>query len=250
MERWQNKVAVVTGASSGIGAAIAKDFVLAGLKVVALARRLQRMEEIKQSLPQDKQSQLSIMYCNVTDPANVDKVFDQIIDEFGGIDVLVNNAGCAKSGQLVDMDLKDITNILHTNVLGVVHCTQRAFKSMKERNFAGHVIIVNSIAGHTVLAGLPMSVPNVNIYSPTKFAVRAITEMYRQEFHGLGTKIKISSISPGFTDTEILYGDVRAALGDCMLDAHDVSNAVLYILSTPPHVQIHDLLIKPLGEGI
>ncbi|XP_013110841.1 farnesol dehydrogenase-like [Stomoxys calcitrans] len=250
MERWQNRVAVVTGASSGIGAAIAKDLVMAGLKVVALARRVPRMQLLRDSLPIEKRSQLIIMQCDVTDLNNVDRVFDEIISKLGGIDILVNNAASLKNGLLSTMDIKEVQEVLNTNVLSVVHCTQRAFKSMKDRNFNGHIIIVNSIAGHNVLAGLPQSVPSINIYSPTKFAITAITEMYRQEFHGLGTKIKISSISPGFVDTELLFDELRQAVSHCLLQSSDVSNAVLYMLSTPPHVQIHEMIIKPLGEAV
>ncbi|XP_075157967.1 farnesol dehydrogenase-like [Haematobia irritans] len=247
MDRWQNRVAVVTGASSGIGAAIAKDFAMAGLRVVALARRTHLMEDIRNTLPLDKRALLHVMHCDITDPKNVDEVFDKICEEFGGIDVLVNNAALLRNGKLTDMNIQVVKDILHTNILGLVHCTQKAFKSMKDRNMDGHVIIVNSIAGHNVLPGLPMEVPSINIYSPTKFALTAITEIYRQEFHSLGTKIKISSISPGFVDTELLFNDLRQ---ETMLRPQDVSNAVLYMLSTPPHVQIHDLIIKPLGEVV
>uniref|UniRef100_A0A1I8MBG2 Short chain dehydrogenase n=1 Tax=Musca domestica TaxID=7370 RepID=A0A1I8MBG2_MUSDO len=248
MERWQNKVAVVTGASSGIGVAIVKDFVMAGLQVVGLARRKELIEKIQKDLPEDKRSHLTAMYCDVSSKESVNEVFDKIISQFGGIDVLVNNAGCLKKGQLSTMDIGDVEQVLHTNVMGIVACTQKAFKSMKDRNFDGHIINVNSIAGHTVLTGIPPQIPNTNIYSPSKFAVSAINEIYRNEFRDLGTKIKISSISPGFVDTDIVFDDLRQALGQCMLKSEDVSNAVMFILSTPPHVQIHDLIIKPVGE--
>ncbi|XP_075156864.1 farnesol dehydrogenase-like [Haematobia irritans] len=248
MERWQNKVAVITGASSGIGAAIAKEFVMAGLKVIGLARRTHLMEEEKMSLPLDKRSQYTAMYCDISNPKSVDEAFDLIISQYGGVDVLVNNAGIGQTDQLSTMNLDDARKIMNTNVMGVVHCTQRAFKSMSDRHFDGHIIMVNSIAGHSVFVGIPLRLPITNIYSPCKFALTALTELYRQEFSGLGTKIKISSISPGVVDTDILLKDLRAAAGDCMIQPHDVSKAVLFMLATPPHVQIHEMIIKPLGE--
>uniref|UniRef100_A0A1I8N8F7 Short chain dehydrogenase n=1 Tax=Musca domestica TaxID=7370 RepID=A0A1I8N8F7_MUSDO len=248
MERWQNRVAVITGASSGIGAAIAKDFVNAGLQVVGLARRKELIEEIRNVLPVEKRSRLTAMYCDVTSKESVNEVFDAIISQFGGIDVLVNNAGCAKEGQLSSMDIDVMETILHTNVMGIVACTQKAFKSMKDRNFDGHIINVNSIAGHKVLTGPPNKVPITNVYSPSKYAVSAMTEIYRNEFRELGTRIKISSISPGFVDTNIVFDEIRSVIGQCMLKPEDVSNAVMFMLATPPHVQVHEMIIKPVGE--
>ncbi|XP_073828251.1 farnesol dehydrogenase-like isoform X2 [Musca autumnalis] len=250
MERWQNKVAVVTGASSGIGVAIAKDLVKAGLQVIGLARRKELIENIRNDLPAENRSHLTAMHCDVSNKENINEVFEEIIKEFGGIDILVNNAGCGSEGQLCTMDIDNIQKVLNTNVMGIVSCTQKAFKSMKERNCNGHIINVNSIAGHAVFPGLPHQLPSTNIYSPSKFAVRAINEIYRQEFREYGTKIKVSSISPGLVDTNLLFDDVRKAAGECMLKPEDVSNAVMYMLSTPPHVQIHEMIIKPLGEMI
>ncbi|XP_061390584.1 farnesol dehydrogenase-like [Musca vetustissima] len=247
MERWQNKVAVVTGASSGIGAAAARDLVAAGVKVVALARRKNRVEEIIASLPTEQQSLLTAIECDVSKLESVNKAFDEIIAKFGGIDILINNAGCTLDGQLVAMDPVQLQNILQTNVMGIIYCTQRAFKSMKERNVDGHVVLINSILGHKV-PGSFGQVPTSNIYAPSKHAVTALTEMYRQEFSGLGTKVKITSISPGAVNTEIITDKTRKILGECFLDAHDISNAILYTLSTPPHVQIHEMTIKPVGE--
>lgn len=190
MERWQNKIAVVTGASSGIGSAMVKDLVENGLKVIGLARRLERVEAIRKNLPAKKQNNLVPMRCDVSDLRSVNEAFDKIISLFGGVDILVNNAGCMKQGQLVTMNIAEVQQVIQTNIMGVVQCTQRAFKSMKERNFAGHVILINSISGHRVASSTPL--PVSNIYSPTKFAITAITEIYRQEFKGLGTKIKVT----------------------------------------------------------
>ncbi|XP_065365869.1 farnesol dehydrogenase-like [Calliphora vicina] len=248
MERWQKKVAVVTGASSGIGSAIVKDLLKAGVQVVGLARRKERVEELRDSLSADQKSLLTAIKCDVSKQQSVNEAFDEIIAKFGGVDILVNNAGCAKAGQLVSMDVQDIQNVLQTNVMGIVYCTQRAFKSMKERNVDGHVVLINSVAGHSVFPGVMNNMPTTNIYSPSKFAVTAITEIYRQEFKGLGTKIKITSISPGLVDTEIVSDPLKEAMKDTILNAHDISNAVLYTLSTPPHVQIHEITIKPVGE--
>lgn len=191
MDRWLNKIAVVTGASSGIGAAIVKDLVKNGMQVVGLARRVERVEDIKQQLPANLKSKLTALKCDVSNLQSVNETFDKIISQFGGVDILVNNAGCLKECTLSTGNLNDIQQVLQTNVMGVVYCTQRAFKSMKDRNFDGHVVLINSIAGHNVI-GAGNEIPQTNIYSPSKFAITAITEIYRQEFKGLGTKIKIT----------------------------------------------------------
>ncbi|XP_065365870.1 farnesol dehydrogenase-like [Calliphora vicina] len=247
MERWQNKVAVVTGASSGIGSAIVKDLINNGLQVVGLARRVERVEEIKKQLPVKLQSKLTALKCDVSNLKSVNEAFDKIISHFGGVDILVNNAGCMKSGQLSTGNIEDIQHVLQTNVMGVVYCTQRAFKSMKERNFDGHVVLINSIVGHKVIT-IGNQTINTNIYSPSKFAITAITEIYRQEFRGLGTKIKITSVSPGAVDTEIVPDYMRVFFDGTILKSEDISQGVLYAISTPPHVQIHEMTIKPVGE--
>ncbi|CAD7005943.1 unnamed protein product [Ceratitis capitata] len=150
MERWQNRVAAVTGASSGIGAATVKDLLKANLVVVGLARRLERMEELKASLPAEQQKRFHPVACDVASQESVDTAFDWIIKELGGIDILVNNAGVFKPGYASTAEPAELQSIIQINLMGVVYCTQRAFKSMKERNFDGHVVVVNSVLGHSV----------------------------------------------------------------------------------------------------
>lgn len=247
MDRWQNRVAVVSGASSGIGAAIVKDLVQAGMAVVGMARRKSRIDEIRQKLPANQQDRLHAVHCDVSDLKSVNQAFDWIIENLGGVDVMVNNAGALFPGQLLTMDASEMQQVLQTNVMGVVYCTQRAFKSMKERGVAGHILIVNSILGHSIFYPMKGLLPELNIYPATKYAVTAMAEILRQELNALGTKIKITSISPGLVDTEILTDSLRKFV---TLKAEDISAGILYAISTPPTVQVHELTIKPLGETI
>ncbi|XP_037935024.1 farnesol dehydrogenase-like [Teleopsis dalmanni] len=248
MERWQNKVAVVTGASSGIGAAVVKDLVNAGLIVVGLARRVQRVEELKEQVAKGKKENLHARQCDVSNEDSVNEAFDWIEKNLGGIDILVNNAGIFRQGNLTELDTNLVQEVLQTNVMGVVYCTKRAFKSMKERNFNGHVLIINSIVGHSVPNTSILKAPSSNMYPPSKYALTAMTEIYRQEFNSLETKVKITSISPGLVSTEIVPDMYKEMMADRILQSEDISNAVLFAISTPPHVQIHELTIKPVGE--
>ncbi|XP_016953834.1 farnesol dehydrogenase [Drosophila biarmipes] len=245
MERWQNRVAVVTGASSGIGAEVARKLISAGVVVVALARRLDRLRQLQQEVPEDRRSQLHIRQCDVTDTVSVNDAFDAVQRELGGVDILINNAGKLSGGQLLTMPLDTVQQVLQTNVMGVVHCTQRAFESIKKRHSPGHVVLVNSIVGHYIFNPLPGSQQELNMYPATKHAVTALTEILRQEMRDFKTQVKVTSISPGLVDTELVPLAYKRLP---MLRAEDVANAIMYVLDTPPHVQVHELTIKPMGE--
>ncbi|KAL5292272.1 DHRS11.2 family protein [Megaselia abdita] len=246
MDRWSNKTAVVTGASSGIGAACVVDLVKAGMNVAALARRENRLNEVKNSLPEELRSKVYPIKCDVSDEADVIRAFRWVDEHLGGTHVLVNNAGISRSTQLTKKDnTRDIKDVLDTNVMGVVYCVREAFQQMLERKVDGHVVIVNSIAGHTI-PYIPGG--SFNIYAASKHAVTAMTETYRQEFSNAGTNVKVTSISPGVVDTEIVPEDFKKAANPPMLKAEDISNAIVYCVSTPPNVQIHELTIKPLHE--
>ncbi|GAB0091875.1 hypothetical protein DMENIID0001_067640 [Sergentomyia squamirostris] len=249
MDRWVNKVAVVTGASSGIGAEIVKDLARAGMIVMGLARRSDRVKALKSDLPEEKRSNLHAIKCDVTNEEEIVAVFSQIIKDFGGIDVLVNNAGIGNSSRkLLEHGNSDLINdTVNTNLLGVVFCTREAVMSMKKRSFPGHVININSILGHSI----PM-IPeqfgdfNFNIYPATKYGVTALTESFRQECFKERMGVKITSISPGVVQTDIGPAFSAEALKDQPhLKPTDISNAVVYVLSTPPHVNVQELLIRP-----
>ncbi|EDW24246.1 GL24038 [Drosophila persimilis] len=240
MDRWLNRVAVVTGASSGIGSACCKDLVAKGMVVVGLGRREERLQELKTSLPKDQQSRFHGRKCDVS-------VEQQVVDVFAWIDKTLGR-GRRIGQQCWDRadNSADLRAVLDTNVLGVSWCTREAFLSLQRRNVNdGHVVIINSIAGHKV-----PTVPGMGfkMYAPSKFAVTALTEVLRQEFQQKKTETKITSISPGAVDTEIIDEKIKEAMPDFpMLRAEDVADAVTYCIQTPPNVQIHELTIKPVA---
>ncbi|XP_018785300.1 PREDICTED: farnesol dehydrogenase-like [Bactrocera latifrons] len=248
MERWSNCTAVVTGASSGIGLAIVKDLLKENMRVAGLARRKERMEEWRATLPEEQQKRFYPVSCDVSSLESVNEAFDWVIKNLSGVDVLINNAGIYNAGQATEMDPAKLQEVLQTNVMGVVYCTQRAFGSMKDRSVDGHVVIINSVLGHCVLLSEPHTSPTSNLYAPSKYALTALTEVYRQEFRGLGTRVKITSVSPGLTDTDIVAARSRGGKRP-ILQPEDVSRCVLFTLSTPAHMQVHEIIVKPmLGE--
>ncbi|XP_073835631.1 farnesol dehydrogenase-like [Musca autumnalis] len=251
MDKWHNKVAVVTGASAGIGAACCKALVDNGMIVIGLARRPERIDEIhNSSWPDDeeKQKRLHSLKCDVRQETQVVEAFAKIVKDFGPIAVLINNAGIVRSTELVrENNTEDLRAIVDTNIMGVAFCTREAFKSMsKNSDGLGHVIIINSVAGHRVIHFEGMS---TNMYPASKHAITAMTEVYRNEFLMHNTKIRVTSISPGVVRTEIFTEQALEMMKDFpFLEASDIADAVIYCLQTPAHVQIHELTIKPVGE--
>lgn len=191
MNRWANRVAVVTGSSSGIGAATCKDLVAKGLVVVGLARRENRLKELKESLPADQAARFHYRKCDVSDEQQVIETFAWVDKTLGGADVLVNNAGISRMGNITDAgNGADLRAVVDINILGVSWCTREAFQSLHRRKVNdGHIVIINSIAGHRVPHIPGMS---FNIYPATKHAITAMTEVLRQEFLNKGTQTKVT----------------------------------------------------------
>ncbi|XP_018565965.1 farnesol dehydrogenase-like [Anoplophora glabripennis] len=249
MDRWVGKVAIVTGASAGIGAAICEKLVENGLQVVGVARRKEKIEELSQKLI-GKSGKLHAVKADLTKEEDILGAFEWVKDNLGPVHILVNNAGIVQFGNLTEGDTESWRQVLDLNVLGLCIATREAIKNMKENNVDGHIIHINSIAGHKV-----PNITSFSIYPASKFAVTALTESLRLELNSLESKIRITSISPGATETEFLEtsnvdpNDAQLAKAfKTVLRTEDIADAVVYVLSTPPHVQIHELTIKPVNE--
>uniref|UniRef100_A0A1B0FBK0 Dehydrogenase n=1 Tax=Glossina morsitans morsitans TaxID=37546 RepID=A0A1B0FBK0_GLOMM len=162
MERWHNKLAIVTGASAGIGAACTKALLSAGLRVIGLARREQKLEELKESLPQVQKSKFIPRKCDVSKEQDVLAAFEWSEKELGGVDVLLNNAGITRQTELVaPNNTEKIRQVIDTNVMGVLWCTREAFQRMHKRGNEGHILIINSLAGQQ---GLCPGAVDTNIF--------------------------------------------------------------------------------------
>lgn len=237
---------MVTGASSGIGAAITKELVNKGLRVVGMARRIDNIEALSASL-QSAPGQLYPVKADLTLENEVSSVFRWVKSNLGGVDILVNSAGTASANSLVDGPIENWRYILELNILGLSICTKEALQSMKERNVDdGHIVHINSVSGHIVP---PVSDP-VFMYAASKAANVSLTEGLRRELVQMNSKIRVTSISPGMVRTDLAEasGLTDPYEDNPYLEPQDVADAVLYALGTPPHVQVHELIIRPIGE--
>ncbi|XP_018786142.1 PREDICTED: farnesol dehydrogenase-like [Bactrocera latifrons] len=249
MERWENRVAVVTGASSGMGAAIAKYLANNKLVTVNLDINKEGHMTVIAEVNAVVRKRMHFIKCNVRKEDEINAAFREIEKNYGPIAVLVNNAGVVGDSFLLsENNSKEMLKVLETNLLAAVYCTREAFRSMKANDIGGHVFMIGSVCGHKV----PI-VPNnpLNLYPPTKFAIKALTEMYRQEFFGQNTKIKVTCISPGAVKTNLLNhpGNITPKL-PAELNPNAIADLLIYCLQTPPDVHIHDVIIKPLGEMV
>jgi len=245
MGRWRERVALVTGASSGIGRAIALLLAREGLRVAACARRVERLEELRADAGAGELLPLGV---DLRNEAQILQMFERIRAEWGGVDVLVNNAGLGHDAPLAAGSTEQWREMLDVNVLALSVCTREAISDMRRRGDDGHVIHISSMAAHRVPPGSGM-------YAATKFAVRALTEALRQELRHEGSKIRVSALSPGYVETEFAahYHKSEAAAKKTygrfqVLQPDDVAQAVRFVLESPPHMQVHDILIRPRDQ--
>ena len=244
-EQWGGRVALVTGASSGIGRAIAEALVADGLRVAALGRNQGRLDALAQVCGQD----LLPVVCDVRDEASVKSAFAAVAAKWGGVDVLVNNAGLGHGQSLFNGETEKWREVLEVNVLALAVFTRETLAQLEARGAAGHIVHVSSMSAHRIAPGSGM-------YGATKFAVRALTESLRKELWERKSRTRVTAISPGLVETgfhAVFTGSEKGAreIYDSMkvLDPADIVSALRYVLSQPPHVQVHDVLVRPTEQG-
>jgi NADP-dependent 3-hydroxy acid dehydrogenase YdfG len=232
------RVVLVTGASSGIGAATVRPLASAGFEVVGAARRIERVEEVVRGIGG------RALRLDVTDPDSVAALADSLPD----LSVLVNNAGGALGLEPVaDADEENWHEMYEANVMGVMRVTKALLPAL-ERSGNGHIVVIGSVAGVEVY-------PGGGGYTAAKHAAHAITETLRLEL--LGKPIRVSEVAPGMVETEfslVRFGGDRARAdavyeGTTPLTGEDVADAIAYVVTRPPHVDIDYLSIKPTDQA-
>lgn len=241
-----NKVVVIMGASSGIGAATSKLLAQDGAKLSIAARRLDRLDEIKQELPD---AEIETFEADVTKFEDVKRVIDKTVEKYGRIDVLYNNAGIMPTAPLIEGRRDEWQNMLQINIMGVLNGIAAALPYMAKAK-SGHIIATDSVAGHVVG-------PDAAVYSGTKFAVRAIIDGLRQE--QAENNIKTTIVSPGSTGTELFNSindsDQKKFAEDFFenvggLKPEQIASAVEFAIGTKENMSVSEVIVRPTKQTL
>jgi NADP-dependent 3-hydroxy acid dehydrogenase YdfG len=244
----QNQIVLITGASSGIGAACAKVFANAGAKLILVARRLKRLQELADEVSKNLAADIYLLQLDVRDRTAVESAISSLPPSWSEIDILINNAGLSRGlDKLHEGDFQDWEEMIDTNIKGLLYLTRYVVPGMVKRD-RGHVVNIGSIAGHQIY-------PGGNVYCGTKAAVRAISEGLKQDL--LGTPIRVSSVDPGMVETEFsevrFHGDSDRAnkvyQGLKPLTPDDVADVIFFCVTRPSHVNINEVVLMPVDQA-
>ncbi|HCX9027976.1 TPA: SDR family oxidoreductase [Staphylococcus aureus] len=226
-----DKVAVVTGAGSGIGEAIGTLLHEEGVKVILAGRNKDKLQNVANQLAQDS---VKVVPTDVTKKEEVDELIKIAQQTFGGLDIVINSAGQMLSSKITDYQVDEWDSMIDVNIKGTLYTTQAALPTMLEQS-SGHLINIASISGFEVTK-------SSTIYSATKAAVHTITQGLEKELAKTG--VKVTSISPGMVDTAITaaYNPTDRK----KLEPQDIAEAVLYALTQPSHVNVNEITVRPV----
>jgi clavulanate-9-aldehyde reducatase len=239
------QVVAVTGASSGIGEAVALACARAGAAVALAARRADRIQALAERIAAEGGHALAIT-TDVGDEAQARAFIEGAHDELGRLDVLINNAGVMLLGPIAGAPTEEWRRMIDANVYGVLYCTHAALPLMAEQG-EGHIINVSSVAGRFARAGS-------GVYNLTKFGVGAFSEALRQEVAPAG--LRVTLIEPGAVATELgshNRPEIRELIAKTFadvtpLEADDIANAIVYAISQGPNVAVNEVLVRPSGQ--
>ena len=241
------EVAIVTGASSGIGEATAEALASRGASVVLAARRADELEAVAERIRTEGGEAL-VVPTDVTEDDDIDALIAETVDEFETIDILVNNAGVMLLEPLESADRDNLRQMIEVNLLGLMNLTHAALPTMQAQD-SGHIVNISSTAGRR--AGAKSSG-----YNATKFGVNAFTEAVRQEVTTDG--IRTTIIEPGAVDTELqehipdeeIKQQIEEGMIESMtpLESEDIARAITYAVTQPQHVNVNEVLIRPTDQ--
>ena len=245
---FQDRVVLITGASSGIGEACAEVFAEAGARLVLAARRTDRLESMSRKLNERWGTEVLPLKLDVRSRLGVERTLGSLPQEWEDLDLLVNNAGLGRGlEKLHEGNAEEWEEMLDTNVKGLLYVTRAVVPGMVARG-RGHVINIGSLAGRQVY-------PGGNVYCASKFAVKALTHALKVDL--TGTPVRVSTVDPGMVETEFstvrFRGDGERAAkvyqGMKPLASRDIAEAVLWVASRPPHVDVLEMVILPTAQS-
>ena len=242
----KGKVAIITGASSGIGYSTALTLSREGVKIAAGARRIDRLESLKNEIEKNSGDVL-IQKLDVTKRTDCDSFVNAVIERWGTIDILVNNAGLMPLSFFKNLKVDEWDQMIDVNIRGVLYCTAAVIPHMLNKK-SGHIVNISSVAGRTVF-------PAGSVYCATKHAVTALSEGLRQEF-SQRANIRVTCIEPGVVATELtntitdksLEKYVEATKQMETLNSEDIANAILFAVNSPSHMNVNEILIRPTSQ--
>lgn len=247
MTSLKDSIVFITGATSGIGLACARQFAQQGARLLLAARREERLQELSREL-RAAGTEVIPLTLDVRNQSAVQQAIDNLPEQWEIIDVLVNNAGLSRGLDTIqEGKLHDWEEMIDTNVKGLLYVSRAVLPGMVSQG-KGHVINIGSVAGHEVY-------PKGNVYCATKHAVAALTTGMRLDL--LGTGVRVTTVDPGMVETEFsmvrFHGDEERAAavyrGLTPLTPDDVADAVLYCATRPPHVNIAEMLLLPTAQA-
>ncbi len=248
--RLEGTVALVTGASSGIGEATAVALASEGATLAVAARRRDRLEALVERIGND--ADVLVIETDITDVASARSMVENTVREFGRLDTLVNNAGVMLLGPIVGAPIEEWRRMVELNVLGLLYCTHAALPHLlqaaeTEPRRVADVVNVSSVAGRVARRGS-------GVYNTTKFGVVAFSESLRQEV--TGRHVRVSVIEPGAVMTELashnrpeIIEDMRANFGAIeMMRSEDIAESIVFTITRPRHVAVNEVLIRPTEQ--
>jgi NADP-dependent 3-hydroxy acid dehydrogenase YdfG len=224
-----DRVFLITGASSGIGAATARHAAAAGYRLVLAARSRERLDALAAELGGPDRA-LAVT-CDVSEWEDQQRMVSEALDAFGRVDVAFANAGFGGARGFLNDTVEHWREMVLTNVYGAALTLRATIPALKESK--GHLLLTSSVAGRRVIPG--------SMYSCTKHAVTAMGEAVRQDLHGTG--IRVTTIEPGMTDTPFFENRPSDPL-----EAGDIARAVMYAVAQPPHVNVNEVLVRPTAQ--
>lgn len=236
MNKLQGKTAIVTGASAGIGAAIAKELASKGANIVLAARRMDKLNEVKNEITEitNRKVKVIAVQADVSVKNDVNQLVEQAQTELGNVDILVNNAGQMLSATVQSGQVEEWEKMIDVNIKGVLYSVHAVLPSMLSRS-SGHIINIASVSGLEVTK-------TSTVYSATKHAVRVISQGLEKELARTG--VRITNISPGMVDTSLSSDNNWN--GRKKLDPTDIAKAVVYAVTQPSYVNVNEITVRPV----
>ena len=225
-----DKVFLITGASSGIGAATARHAARAGFRLVLAARSIDRLQALAEELGGEQRA--LAVGCDVTEFEQQEALVATTLERFGRLDVAFANAGFGAARGFLNDDPEHWREMVLTNVLGAAYTIRATLPALKQST--GHILLTGSVAGRRAIPG--------SLYSSTKWAITGMGESLRQDVDGTGLRVTV--VEPGMVDTPF-FDDP----GEGRLEANDIARAVIFAVEQPPHVDVNEILIRPTAQS-